>query len=552
MKGTKVVSIVLCAVLLICASVGAVPAFADLADKGAETNMAWLEELYIRESSTDFTKSAVIPITDKTDQTLDDFREELADVEKLCDVTYKSVVEPYVKVLNKICDFAEKTGLTKSQKEMQEILEKEYGIVFPEEDYYINSSYVTVAYACLKHDALFLFTGKHFTVAPGTTLDRTVVLILAEVFGDGEVSEDIKTVEDFAIWHLKKELIKYGYPVSDDASPEEIVMLYKIMVCERNSYMIYNHDVRNYTEEDKRYLDGSYDATILKMRYEIFVSPKAAYEAVESPYIDDLAKLVLTELIKEAGESPANDKTVEELFAHASRLGYFTLDNDFYSDIYKYDVHLEHNCSFVWVTPFAHAAEHGKEKLEFVKIKINGVAVQSGKSIRFPIKGDKTVMKVDVTYNDGNIIDEAHYTLNVYNGTIEWDTEPNDKPPIYTEPSNPGYQGPGVTLPDSGNNYQGGIYEPDGTFKPYEIGDDKEDSGFNFGSIGDKVDSIVDKITGKTPTADSEAEDGSNLLVKAVFIGVPILVVAVVVIVLVKNKEKISAFFEKRSKSKKK
>lgn len=509
--------------LIVCICVGSFSAFAGTANGTSEENPAWLSDVYVRESSTDFVKNEMIPRANGVySRTLGGFRKEVSELKKLCKLTVKDLSNSYLQIIEKVYQLMDQTGIFAEYDAMKEYLVTEHQIVFPANDSTVNKTYVAVAYACLRYDLLYPITGKHFTVPAGTSLNRTVVLIAATLLSD-TVDDDIETLEDYAILNLKKSLIAAGYPVSNNADAEEILMLYKIMTAEKAGYKIPNHNIASYTQDDIEYLNGAYAAALVKDRYGVSLTPDDAYIATYGPSEDLMPMLILGLMIESKGETTANDNSLEDLFEHACRLGFFDLDNEFYSDIYEYDVYLQYDCEYIWITPFAYATELGSDKTQYASITINGTSVKSGGSHHFAITGSVTKATIKVSYNDGSLTGSATYTIYIHNGTKPLPENPDlPTPPYYNGGSN-GSSGGSSSGGSSDGNYSGEyIFEnSDGlNFTPYEIGGESSIPGLSSSGSGS-----ASSGTNGTSSKGSAASAEENNTVKIIIICVAAAVV---------------------------
>lgn len=418
MKIKKALCILLASIMFVSVFTSTFYSYADIADKDEKENLAWLSNFYIRESSTDFTKNNMVPISEKYSHKLDDFRKEVEEIKKMYKIDFETLKKTYLKIFDEILKIIDEANIELPYDDMKAYLIDEWKIVFPEVENADTITYTTIAYGCLKYDLLFPITNTHFTVEPGTTLERTIVLI-ASVLLNEEIDESIQTFDDYVILQIKKSLINNGYPVSDNADEEEIMILYKIMMAEQQGYNIENQNVAEYTEQDKKYVDGAYMASIIKSRFEITPTVEATIIACESEDVDSLAIHILQTMIIEKNETVEDNEPIEQLFSRACILGYFELDKELYSDVYKYEVYLTYNCKEIWVTPFAYATEKGSDKINFVDIDINGEKIRNGRSHRLKLAGDISYISVKLKYDDGVTKDSAEYKFTVFNGNKE-------------------------------------------------------------------------------------------------------------------------------------
>lgn len=415
MKSKKMLCILLAGIVLSSVFASAFYSYADIADKDEKENLAWLSDFYIRESSTDFVKNNMVPITEKYSHKLDDFRKEVEEIKKMYKIDFETLKKTYLKVFDKVLEIIDEANIELPFDDMKAYLIDEWKIVFPEVENADTITYTTIAYGCLKYDLLFPLTNTHFTVEPGTTLERTIVLIAGELLNE-EVDESVQTFDDYVILQVKKSLIQNGYPVSDNADEEEIMILYKIMMAEQQGYIIENQNVAEYTENDKKYVDGAYMASIIKSRFEITPTVEDTIIACDSEDKDALAIHILKTMILEKNELVEENEPIEQLFSRACLLGYFELDKELYSDVYEYEVYLTYNCKEIWLTPFVYAAEKGSDKIGFVDIDINGEKIRNGRSYRFKLAGKKSYVTVKLKYDDGETENTAEYKFTVFNG----------------------------------------------------------------------------------------------------------------------------------------
>lgn len=519
MNFKKTACLLLSLVLVICSSICAFPVFAGTANNDSVENPAWLSDVYVRESSTDFVKNPMYPRSEGIySRTLGGFRKEVDELKKLAMMTSDDLGDAYVKIITQIYQLIDQTGIFAEYDVMKNYLQTEHKIVFPADDSTVNKTYVAVAYACLKYDLLYPVIGIHFDVPEGTSIDRTVVLIAAALMGD-TVTADIETIEDYAILNIKKSLINNGYQVSENADADEIYTLYKIMMAEKQGYKIENQDVANYTQKDKDYLTGAYTASIIKMTYDVSPTPEDAFIVVTSEDADAMPALILCLMIESKGESTIDDNSIEDLFKHACRLGFFDLDNEFYSDIYEYDVYLNYNCKSIWITPFAFATELGSDKTQYAKITINGTAVKSGGSHNFAITGDLTVAKIAVNYDDGSVKNSATYTLYIHNGTQALPEEPTlPFPPFGGNENGGGSSSGGNSSSSDENSYKEYIFKkPDELgFVPYEIGSNSSIPGLSSGKNSAISGSIDNSSKLKNPASSTDNFDVKVIILYSV------------------------------------
>lgn len=426
MKLKKTACLLLSAVLFL-ATLTPICAFAnaDLADKDAEENMAWLSDFYIRESATDFVKNEVMPEDGIYSGTAETFVENVKGLEKLYNMDYTTMTDAYNKILTDFVSLFDKVDIKAGYDEMKAYLQSEWQIVYPAEDDASTKLYTPIVYVCLRTGILQSLLNIEVTIEPGTTLERTVVLFLGAIMGE-EVGEDVETVFDFAVKNIEKILADNKIPVPDDTDVQNVLTMYKILVAKQMGYLA-DLKVTDFADADAEIVQAAYAAATIKMAYGISPSVEDVLAATASEDENAVAMLILRTMIVEKGETWTEDETLADLFERACQLGYFDLEYEFYSDVYNYDVYLQYDCDEIWLTPFAFAAEKGYEKLQYLTMTINGDPVENSRSYKLAVNDDVTTATVALKYDDGETVDEATYTFTIYNGTQQ---QPNVTLPV--------------------------------------------------------------------------------------------------------------------------
>lgn len=417
MKLKKTACLLLSAVLFL-ATLTPICAFAnaDLADKDAKENMAWLSDFYIRESAMDFVKNEVTPESGVYSDTAETFVKNVENLKKAYNADFNTFADAYDKILTELFSLADAADLGINFDDMKAYLQDEYQIVYPEQEDAKTQTYTAIVYVCLRTDLLQSLLNVDVTIAPNTTLEKAVVLILGSILGE-EVGADIQTMFDFAVMNIEKILADNKIPVPDDTDVQNILTMYKILVAKQMGYLA-DLKVTDFAKADAKTVQAAYAAATIKMTYGVSPSVEDVLAATASEDENAVAVLILRTMIAEKGETWTANETLETLFDRACKLGYFDPQLEFYADVYNYDVNLEYNCDEIWLTPFAYAAEKGNDKLQYVTITINGTPVKSARSYKLAMTDeDVTTATVEVKYDDGKIADEATYIFNIHNGT---------------------------------------------------------------------------------------------------------------------------------------
>lgn len=531
MKRNKLLSVLLTAVIVFASVAVGSAIVAKTAGDTSEKNPAWLSGFYVRESSTDFSRKDMIPHADGVySRTLGGFRTEVDAIKKVCNISLDSLTAKFNDVVTKLYDMISETGLLNSYEEMKGVLETEYGITYPNGDTATTPAYTAILYACLKYDIISPITGRPVEIPAGTTVDRAIALVVANVLGE-ELPDNVTSLEDYAIESIKKMLADNGYELPENSTAQQTIWHYKIMISEQQGYTVENHDVANYTQADIDNLNACYYAAVIKMNYGVGPAPADAFAAVNSEDADALPTLILKTMIESKGESTQNDPTIEQLFDHACQLGFFDLANGFYSDVYTYDVYLKYNCSDVWLTAYSYASELGQNELNNVKMSMNGTEITNGKSYLFNLTGDVTTVVVSSEYSNGETQSSTQYTFLIHNGSEQLPENP------WTGNGDQGSDMPSFTIPNIDGS---GSYTPlseDAVFTPY----DTNGSGLG-GSVGGGIANENTPISGDGAPAATDAtmsiSAGTALIIVLCVAGGVIVGAAAVIGVLVIIKKK--------------
>lgn len=459
----RFLSVLLAAMIGMGAVTGALAVFAIESYGIGEKNPAWLSGFYVRETSTDFSKKEMVPHSDSQyGQTLSGFLAEVAALKKTCTVDLDDLTEEFRQIIQRLYDMFDNTNLFRSYEEMKSYLQTEHGITYPNGDTATSPMYTAVLYVCLKYDVLTSITGRPLEIPEGSSIDLAITILVADVLGQ-EVPEGVDSLAELAVERIKQILKEIGIDVPENASPEQVVLYYKIMIAEQQGYPIENHDVANYTQADLDKLNGSYYAAIVKKSYGVSISPADALAAVNTEDPDVLAREILIAMIESKGQSASADASTQALFDQACKLGFFSLKNGFYPDIYDYDVYLNYKCSEVWLTAYSYASELGQNELDHVKMEMNGASIQNGKSYLLKLTGDETKVVVTSRYENGGAHNSTTYTFRIHNGTKDI---PKDIIPD-TPPEGSGDM-PNFTIPNIDSDGEYSPLSEDGVFNPYD------------------------------------------------------------------------------------
>ena len=308
-----------------------------------------------------------------------------------------------------------------SEKSKAEWL-RENGIVITKEDEADPDKKLMISalYALMYNDFYYVIKGERLTIPKGTPLEEATVMYLMALSGDNnELSEfvikffgqaTIGNLDDYIYYTSLLALYTQGY-----VSPVDIPTITRNEVYRRVAIMTIRKagiaiDSETATTEEIRH---KYLAAMLGTQFSVTIDPAAFKKALDSntaPYY-----ILQRMAYEDARVTISSTKhTYEECFKIVlQKTNRFDLENEFYSDIYKYDVHLDNirknisiNCN-----PITKSG---------TKISINGVEATAGSYALVELSGKA---KETITIICHNITNkkayQTIYKINVYQGTTE-------------------------------------------------------------------------------------------------------------------------------------
>lgn len=297
---------------------------------------------------------------------------------------------------------------------------RNHGIIVTEEDENDPEKLLMISalYAMMKNDFYYVLTGKELTIPQGTTLEEAVVIYLMALSGnDSELTEfllkffgnaTIGNLDDYIYYTSLMTLYTQGY-----VSPKEIPTIQREEVYRRVAIMTIRNagiaiDSETATTEEVRH---KYLAAMLGTQYSVTVDPTALKKALSkgtTPYY------ILQRMAYEDAKLTISQSkyTYEECFKLVlQKTDRFDLKNEFYSDIYEYDIHLDNIRSNISVNPNP-ISKAG------TSVSINGVDVANAAYALVELTGKaKETITIVSRHAEGKNVETTVYKVNVYQGT---------------------------------------------------------------------------------------------------------------------------------------
>ncbi len=375
-------------------------------------NYAWLDNVIIRDDAMAVTAKAIKPVPEDYpgSHTYDEFIKEVEQYSVFKDIDENTVAAAYQEVNSAMFYLVTASGMTGTFDEMREYLQN-YGIRLPGNEDAEAKASIAVVYAALKYDAVYVLYGKEVEIPQGTTLEGATVIILSALT-DTPLPSGINTLTGFAFNTMKNYVTRFDeLPVSQNPSPDEVFHWVKLITAASNDYQVPVYEYTQTTTAQKEYVDYAYFASILSTFYDVTIDPIKLIIATQSD--DELAvqKLILQTMLSEKGVDFTYEMSAEELFNLATANGCFELEEEFYSDIMKYEITVAETCGKIWFTPFPLADQLDGGNGDCVTMKLNGVAIEpaSTTGVELFTSLKKETITLSVFYNDSTRVEEAHY-----------------------------------------------------------------------------------------------------------------------------------------------
>lgn len=389
-----------------------------------EYNYAWLDQLIIRDDPMAVLATTVVPRpTDYPySHTYEEFIDEVDQYSALKNLNENTVASTYEEIMNLVYYSVVALGMTDEYDVMEEYL-RSYGIRLPDEPGGQDKINVAVVYAALKYDAVYALYGKDVSIPVGVSIDGASVIIFSALSGI-MLPSGVTSYPGLAVHTVKSYVTEFDdLPVSKNPDAAEVFYWAKIIVassCDSDEDEIPDYEVPKMAydivhEDDKKYVDNAYFATILNTAYDVTLDVQALGTAVESGNSTAIQKLILETMLTQKNVRFSSKMNTMELFEQACANGCFNLEEEFYSDVFFYDVTIAQDREKMWFTPFSVADQLEGGSVEATSMTINGQPAghnaTTGVALN-PSKAKETIV-LTIDYNDATRAEQAVYTFNI-------------------------------------------------------------------------------------------------------------------------------------------
>ena len=363
---------------------------------------AWLDTVIIRDNATSVLTARIVPRDDYPySHTYEQFVAEVNRYAELNKLDETSVGNAYNEVVELFYYTAAAMGMTDDLPTMAQYL-RDYGIEVPANIDPKDTPTVAVVYAAIKYNAIYTLYNKQVTFPKGITLQSAEIIILSELTGVF-LPSGVNSINGFAVQAVKSHVEEFkDLPLSQNPSNAEVFHWSKILTAAANHYQVPLTPYEETTKAQRDYVDYAYFASIINTLYDVQINPARLAVADASAEQNALQKVILQGMLDSKEMPYSNTASCEELFNQACAADCFLLDEEFYSDIFNYDLYTASDCEKVWFTPIALASQLGGND-ENVTVYLNGAQMRPGSTAAAMLDPAKATedIRLTVTYDDG-------------------------------------------------------------------------------------------------------------------------------------------------------
>lgn len=381
-------------------------------------NYAWIDDAVMRDGSASVVPLVFHPVTDYPySHTAEQFVSECNNYSKLFDTSSTILQSSFTKTLKTTYYTLLASGAIKSSEQEMRAYNESQGITYPFEQTAETRMYTTIVYALLKTDIASAVLKQEIEIPRGTSVEGAVVVYLSKVCGM-DIPSSVSTIESFSYLFADKYVLEgTDLPVSKNPTQQEVYYWIRVLAADKQGYEVDKTtpyvQVSSSQEEQVKY---AYYASILTTKYDIHISPELLKQALRGGNAnEEVPKLVLTSMLDDVNTEYSRNESISSLFDKAKEDGFFDLEDDFYSDIYDYEVTVSDDSTEVWFTAFLVADQLTDSSLENAKTYLNGklVSNSSTNSVKLTSASTKFTVKIEYTDEETGRNDEATYTFTV-------------------------------------------------------------------------------------------------------------------------------------------
>ncbi len=402
----------------------------DISNPGIQTQYlydandpSWVRKLVIKEDmlSTEgiFTELALYPVTDYPyTNDAKGFNAEVEEYIEAYTLDEESQRAAYIYFLEQVGALSIISDPSASDKSKADWL-RQQGIIITEEEEQDADKVLMISalYAMMKNDLYYVYTGEHLTIPAGTPLEDAIVLYISALSGNQSSlssfiskffgSNSLGDLEDYIYYTSLMALYTNGY-----VSATEIVKISRQEVYRRVAIMAIRDyglaiDSESATTEE---LQKKYLTAMLGTQYSVKLDPETLEKTAQNRSV---AYYILQRMANEDAKLTIsqNKYSYEACFKLVTqKTDRFDLENEFYSDIYEYNIYLENNRETISVNPTALNSNS--------VMTINGTKISGGQYAKVSLLNvEKQILNIVCKNTDNGVTKTSSYKLNIFQGT---------------------------------------------------------------------------------------------------------------------------------------
>lgn len=297
---------------------------------------------------------------------------------------------------------------------------RQQGIIITEEDEQDPDKVLMISalYAMMKNDLYYVYKGEHLIIPEGTPLEDAVVIYLASLSGNESTlaafirkffgSNSLGNLDDYIYYTSLMALYTNGYISANEISSlprEEVYRRLAIMTIRNYGLAI---DGENATHEE---LQQKYLTAMLGTQYRVTLDPETLEKTAKN---HSVAYYILQRMAYEDAKLTISQTkySYEACFQLVIRkTDRFDLKEEFYSDIYEYNIYLENNRETISINPTPLNSNS--------VLTINGTKISGGQYAKVTLLKDveKQIVNIVCQNTDKGVTKTSSYRLNIFQGT---------------------------------------------------------------------------------------------------------------------------------------
>ena len=391
----------------------------------SENNVSWLRELTVKEDLLSVegiaNAATLIPVTDYP-YTSDapHFKKQVEECIKTYTLDEESQRAAYLHVLNQIGALTLISEPTVSNQTKADWL-RANGIIVTAQDEADAERVLMISalYALMRNDLYYVYKGEELEIPENSTLEEALVFYIASLSGNENSltafvvkhfgTSSLGSLEDYIYYTSLMSLYVNGY-----VSFNEIATLSRSEVFRRVAIMTIRGyglsiDSENATHDE---LTLKYLTAMLGTQYKVSLDPESLKKADSKQTIPYY--ILQRMALEDANVTISYNKySFEECFNMVlKKTDRFDLENEFYSDVYEYDVYLGAEREDIYVNPNPLKAG--------TLTAINGTTVQAGRYALVKLTDElKQTITIVTDYTVNGKKTSSTYKLNVFQGEGE-------------------------------------------------------------------------------------------------------------------------------------